>query len=205
METLVRDPDDGGLPLATQLDAIVAGFEHARVRLHRLVDERAREGWAARPGEGRWSAAECIAHLNLTGSAYVPLLRAALEDARALGAPAPRRHRRDGVGWLLSLATGPLPRIGSLRFGRVRTAPPFEPAGALALDDVVDEFDRLQAEQIALTRSAVGLPLGRVRIRSPFDARLGYNAYSCLVMLPRHQHRHLEQAEGAWAKDAPAA
>jgi hypothetical protein len=184
--------------VAKQLDDIVDALQRARDRLHRLVDRRPPAGWTTRPAEGRWSAAECVEHLNLTGRAYVPLVREALAEARALGTPAPRRLRRDAVGWLISVATGPLVRVGGLRFGRVRTAPSFEPAGALDLDDVVGTFDRLQEEQIALTRDAEGLPLGRVRVRSPFDARLRYNLYACLVMLPRHQHRHLEQAEEAW-------
>ncbi len=191
--------------MGPQLSAIVVDFERARDRLHALVEARPREGWAARPGEGRWSAAECIAHLNLTGSAYVPILRAALAEAGDVGARAPHRYRRDATGWLLGMATGPLLRVGSLRFGRVRTAPAFEPSGDLALDDVVDTFDRLQIEQIELTRSGDGLPLERVRIPSPFNPRLGYNLYSCLVMLPRHQHRHLEQAEEAWPSGVPSA
>ena len=37
--------------------------------------------------------------------------------------------------------------------------------------------------------------LGRLWIISPFDARIRYNAYACLTILPRHQHRHLWQAE----------
>ena len=32
-------------------------------------------------------------------------------------------------------------------------------------------------------------------IVSPFDGRLRYNLYSCLTILPAHQHRHLWQAE----------
>jgi hypothetical protein len=37
-----------------------------------------------------------------------------------------------------------------------------------------------------------------LRIQSPFDKRVSYNAYACLVMLPRHQHRHIGQAERIW-------
>ena len=48
-----------------------------------------------------------------------------------------------------------------------------------------------------VTRQADGLPLDRILVESPFDARVRYNLYSALVMLPRHQHRHLDQAEAA--------
>jgi hypothetical protein len=42
---------------------------------------------------------------------------------------------------------------------------------------------------------ADGLALGRIRITSPFDSRLRYNLFSCLTILPRHQQRHIWQAE----------
>jgi hypothetical protein len=88
-----------------------------------------------------------------------------------------------------------MPRIGGFRFGRVKTKPDFVPADALERAQVVSKFESLQDEQIALTRDADGRPLENIRITSPFDARVRYNVYSCLWLLPRHQHRHLEQAE----------
>ena len=57
------------------------------------------------------------------------------------------------------------------------------------------EFARWQREQTAVVAEADGLPLGRLWIISPFDARIRYNAFACLTILPRHQHRHLWQAE----------
>ena len=51
---------------------------------------------------------------------------------------------------------------------------------------------------IAFARAADGLPLGKVKVPSPFAAGARYNLYSCFVILPRHQVRHLEQAEEVW-------
>ena len=59
------------------------------------------------------------------------------------------------------------------------------------------EFERLQAEQIAVTREADGLSIDRVKMTSPFNAKIRYNIFSALSILPRHQHRHLWQAEQA--------
>lgn len=183
-----------------QLAEVVEEFEKAERRLDRLVAETPDERWSVRADPERWSVAECIAHLNLTGAAYVPVLEAAVEQARTLPPLGDRRYRRDPVGWLLAIATGPLPRIGSLRFGRGRTATRFVPSGELDRETVVAAFKRLQTKQIELTRAGDGLPLDRVKVTSPFDARVRYNLYSCLVMLPGHQHRHLEQAEEVWPR-----
>ncbi len=190
-------PTGGGGRLRSQLARVVRDLEAARDRLHDLVDTLPDERWARRPAPGSWSVAECVEHLNLTGRAYVPVLRDALDEARRLGGPSPERYRRDFVGWLLWAGTGPVPRVGRLRFGRIRTSSAFVPRGELPPGDVVREFDRLQDEQIALARASDGLPLASVKIVSPFDSRLRYNVYSCLVVLPRHQERHLAQAERA--------
>jgi hypothetical protein len=66
------------------------------------------------------------------------------------------------------------------------------------------EFDRLQAEQIAITREADGLPIDRVKMTSPFNPKLRYNIFAGLSILPRHQHRHLWQAEQAIRETAQA-
>lgn len=181
-----------------QLTRIVASFVDAQARLHRLVAAIPDDRWAVRADPQRWSVAECVVHLNLTSRAYPERLRAALAEARSLGEPASRKYRRDFAGWLLSLFTGPLLRIGGFRFGRVKTIASFVPTGDAPKRDVVTEFDRLQAEQIAIVRDADGLPIDRVKIVSPFNARMKYNVYSALAILPRHQHRHLEQAERVW-------
>jgi hypothetical protein len=184
--------------MQSQLHAAVQRFEEARLRLHRLAESFPEERWNVRRLAGSWSVAECVAHLNLTSQAYLPLLREALDHARALGGPAPKRYRMDPVGWLISGAAGPMPRLGGRRLGKSKTAPAFVPSGVLPRDHLVAEFDRLQDAQISLAREADGLPLGKVKVPSPFDPRARYNLYSCFVILPRHQQRHLEQAERVW-------
>jgi hypothetical protein len=34
---------------------------------------------------------------------------------------------------------------------------------------------------------------------SPFSSRMNYTAFSALVIIAGHQHRHLEQAESVWS------
>jgi hypothetical protein len=135
--------------------------------------------------------AECVEHLNLTAHAYLPLLRAALDRGRASRqrAGSHQRYRRDPVGWLLWRMAGPPVRR------RVKTTSTFIPSSDRPLPALMAEFDRLQEEQLRCVIEAEGLPLGRLWIRSPFDPRIRYNAYSCLTILPRHQQRHVWQAE----------
>lgn len=176
-----------------QLEEVRREYVAAHDRLHRLMEQVPDDVWQQRPEPGSWSAAECVAHLNLTAHHYRPVVTAAIEECRRWGDPAPARFRRDPIGWLLWRTAGPPVRM------RARTTANFIPADTPPAADLVAEFDELQAEQLQWIAEADGLPIDRVRITSPYDARIRYNLFSCLTILPRHQHRHLWQAERAAA------
>jgi hypothetical protein len=177
-----------------QLEEIVAEFESASVRLQDLHRKLAPGAWNRRPAPESWSPAECVAHLNLTAIAMLPLLRQRLEDARRMQRAPGTRYRRDVMGWLLWRATSVPGRFKS------KTIPAFVPASDRPIAEIMAEFDRLQRDQIAVTREAEGLPIDRVKIVSPFNASVRYNVFSALSILSRHQHRHVWQAEQAGRK-----
>jgi DinB superfamily len=172
-----------------ELQVVIDEFESASSRLHALRDTVPAERWAERPGPDRWSVGECVAHLNLTSTAFLPMLRGALDEARRSGHKARPHYRRDLLGWLLWRSMGPPVTR------RFKTAAPFVPRADRTAPELVSDFERLQAEQLAVARQADGLPIDRVKIASPFNTRLRYNLFSALSILPRHQHRHLWQAE----------
>ena len=172
-----------------QLDEIRREFLTAQQRLHRLAEIVPPERWAERPDPDRWSVGECVGHLNLTADEYRPLVLAGLEECRRHDDPVPRRYRRDPIGWLIWRSTGPPVRV------RTKTAAPFVPTRNQPAAELIADFDRLQAEQIGWVAMADGLAIDRVRVQSPFDTRIRYTLFACLSILPRHQHRHLWQAE----------
>ncbi|HEV2750909.1 MAG TPA: DinB family protein [Gemmatimonadales bacterium] len=177
-----------------QLQAIADEYRDAQKRLRELARAIPAERWGRRSDPNRWSVAECVAHLNLTSNAYLPPLGEALERARGLQVPAPPRYRRDPVGWLLWSIMGPPVRV------RTQTIARFLPSSVAPPSVLIEEFDRLQAAQLKCLAEADALPLTRVRVTSPFNARVRYNLNACFTILPRHQHRHLWQAEQVWAQ-----
>lgn len=183
--------------MQAQLAEMIDLLESAQSRLRRLTDKLSDADWSKRPAANRWSAADCVEHLNLTSRAYLPLLRDAIGEARQLRTAPVRKYKRDPLGWFMSLMMGPLRHVGKFRVGRVKTTRRFEPKGGGSRDQLLSEFVRLQADLITLIRTADGLPLDRVKIVSPFGGRMKYNAYSALVIVARHQHRHIQQAEEA--------
>lgn len=174
-----------------QLQEIVSEFESATARVRNLHRALAPDRWNRRPAPESWSPGECVAHLNLTAIAMMPLIQQGLDEARRSGRVAGDRYRRDLVGWLLWKSISVPGRFKS------KTAAAFVPTSDRSAAEIMAEFDRLQAEQIALTRAAAGLPIDRVKMSSPFNAKVRYNIFSALSILPRHQHRHLWQAEQA--------
>lgn len=172
-----------------ELVDLAAQYDAALTRLHALASALPADAWNRRPAPGSWSPAECVAHLNLTSAAFAPLLHAGLDEARRLGAPAPSRLSRDVLGWLIAAMAGPSRRFKS------RTTASFVPTGDRPSGELIAEFERLQADHLVCVREADGLPIHRVKVPSPFEARLRYSLYSALTLIPGHQHRHLLQAE----------
>lgn len=143
---------------------------------------------ARRPAENSWSAVECVEHLSRTTEAFLPLLAAASDDLRRRGAAARRPPRRDFVGWMLARTLEPPARM------RARTPAPFEPSAIADPLAAFTRFDDLQQKLENVIDAARGLPLDKVKVNSPFDRRIRYNAWSALHVIASHQRRHLEQA-----------
>jgi hypothetical protein len=178
---VIRDPVDG---LIDEL----RNTEDRLTTLSGAVEERV---LATRPSAEEWSAAECIAHLNLTTRAYLPLLQAAAESLRRGGAIAKRPPRRDFVGWMLCRVLEPPARQ------RTRTTAAFIPDGSPDVGSALTGFEELQEALIAFVDGARDLAFDRARVQSPFDRRMRYNAWSALKILAAHQRRHLAQAASA--------
>jgi hypothetical protein len=187
------------IKMQKQLQAVADSLESAQARLRRLSDRLSDEDWNGHPGAGRWSVSECVEHLNLTSKAYVPLLRDAVAEARDRGGARQRIYRRDPLGWFMSMMIGPRRGLGKLRMPPIKTTPKFTPMAGRSRDEILSDFVQHQAELAALVRSSDGLPIDRVKIVSPFGGRMKYSAYSALVIVARHQHRHIQQGEEAAA------
>ena len=148
---------------------------------------------AWRPGPGRWSIAEVVAHLNRAGRPYLDLIAHALAGARAQGPP-PEPWRPTFIGGMMARSQEPPPRI---RFRAPRIfrpdgdgAPP--PAGAPELAT----WRSLHQEMEERIREAAGADLRRARIVSPVTRLVRMNAGDAFALLLSHERRHLWQIRG---------
>lgn len=183
--------------MQAQLAEIIESLKSAQARVRALSDTLPESAWNKRPGPDRWSAAECVEHLNITSRAYLPLLRDAFARAGEARRTPTRHYQRDALGWFMSMMIGPIHHLGKLRVVPIKTLPKFVPKAGRSRAEVLSDFVRLQGDLISLIQRADGLPIDDVKIVSPFGERMRYNSYSALVIVSRHQHRHLQQAEKA--------
>jgi hypothetical protein len=183
-----------------QLDVLAEAYADVARRFAALDARVADPHWNTRPAPDEWSVAECIAHLNLSSAAMLPRMRAAFADAKQLPPIGARAYRGSAFGRLLARMVGPVPIVLGVRLGRTKTARPFVPGSELPRAQVVAEFRRWQAEELALVWSAEDLQLDRVTVESPFVAGARYDGYSALWIVVRHELRHLVQAERALAR-----
>jgi hypothetical protein len=174
-----------------QLNDLEEQFRRALLRLRGLAADFGDDAWHTRPAAGGWSAAECVAHLNLTSASYLPLLDDALSRAKGVSAPVPEHFHRDLLGWIIWRSTRPEARM------KVKTAPAFVPSGNTPTAPLVHEFERLQHGLVARLQKTEGLPIQRIKVASPFNDRVRYSLYSAFTILTAHEHRHLNQAERA--------
>ena len=147
-----------------------------------------------RPGEGRWSIAECLVHLNVAVSRTLPAFDRAIAAGRAKGPTA--QGGREGptrYGWFSRWMIGsmePPPKW------RMRTVGVFAvPAGGThTLARVLPEFVAVRDQLAERVRRADGLDLKRIRTVSPVTSLLRLPLGAYLQFVIAHDRRHLWQA-----------
>ena len=166
-----------------------------------LVEPLDRASFNRRPGPERWSAGQCIDHLNATARVYLPVLTEAIEGARAQGLVDGRRDGRTLLGRLLAWSQEPPARF------RTRTADVLEPDREPELDPdaVMEEFENLHEELIVRINESGDLDRKRVKIRSVIVSRLRLSLGDWFAFLAAHARRHLWQAEQVLAQARPPA
>ncbi len=173
----------------TDAQHLAQEIEESRRRGKQLVNGLSAEQLARRPDPGKWSIAECVAHLNATAAMVQPIMSKGIDlgkEKRLLGKGP---FKPGAKGRLLVWIASPPPKF------RMRTpkavAPPVtisDPAG------VFPEFMRAQDEWERLLKQAEGLDMSKIKIGplfSPFRCRLS-GAFPWMLA---HQRRHLWQAE----------
>ena len=178
-----------GPELATLITEVDANLSHLETIAQGL--SQAQFNW--RPGSGRWSIGECIAHLNFQ---QINLL--SIEAAIARG----RARNITGQGpFTLGLLSRKWVASQDLPVRRkFKAAKRFSPPSEVDLGNALAEYRRIQTELHRLMQKADGLHLGKLKVGLPalpsavrwlFKMPLG----ALFALGTAHDRRHLWQAE----------
>lgn len=154
-----------------------------------LTENMDEEAFNWKPSPGKWSAGECIEHLNLSGSKMLPIIETALRKAAKKGRTGEPPFETGFIGaWFLK---------GSGPSGKPIPAPSvYKPArSSFSKTELLHTFETLQQQYLQLLAFSRTnrLDLNRIYVRSAFSPLLRFNAATWFQAMPGHQQRHLSQ------------
>jgi hypothetical protein len=166
----------------TRAEAVAAGLTRAQFNRH--------------PGPGRWSIAQCLAHLNVVNGQDLDPIAEAIRTARANGVTGAPPFRYGPLSsWFVRSMEPPVR-------SRMKAPKNYQPPPEADRDATVAEYRRISGGLRQLLESAEGLdlqrakttlpalpPLLRAIVRMPLGARF--------ELIAAHDRRHLWQAEQA--------
>ena len=168
-------------------DELNAASESAR----KLFSSHSSDQLIRRPKAGSWSAAECLAHLEMTADSMVASIEEATEKARRESLHSPAPYKLDFMGKLFMKILEPPARF------KAPAPTPFLPQTPASAQSALDGFLRSQESVIRALDAASAVSLVNAKVASPANAKIKYNLYSAFNILAAHVRRHLWQAANA--------
>lgn len=178
-------------PLIPELRERQRQFEAAKQQLRQLATGLTDEQFNWRPEPGRWSIAQCVDHLRVTGAQVLPRIDQGIAHARARQWFSPGPFRYGFLGdWFVRAngATERPPRRGFKAPGL------YAPSAEQPLSRMIPAFVQLQDDLISRVRNANGLDLAPVKVNSPVSRWIRLSLGQWFALVAAHQERHLGQA-----------
>lgn len=163
-----------------------------RVLSHQRLRPLTSEQLNRRPAYNKWSAAQCLEHLNIVGGYYLPSLKARLRLAQAKGSVAGAQVRS---GWLGRYFTTTAQRKNGLGDNLLRRPRQYAPTGTRLTGTVVEAFNRQLDELLRLLLLARQVDAGAVRVPNPLYPWLRLRLTDVLEALVTHMQRYVKRAE----------
>ena len=172
------------------MDDLLTQLEQIRQRASDLVAGLTPEQLTLRPDPAQWSIAECLAHLNVTGASFVPLLESAIQQGRENKIVGKGPFKPGALGRLLKWIAEPPPKF---RMRAPKTILP--PSTITDPAKIMAEFMRLQDEWERLVKECDGLDQEKVKCKTPFPPLPALRLCAPIPWMLAHERRHLLQAE----------
>lgn len=170
------------------LQKVIDETEKNNLEARRLAGQLSDQqlNWTSNPE--KWSMAQCLDHLAVTGAAFDKYYTDAIKRGRAKWSVREAVQYRPTFvgGWLLRQVTPektkgfPAPKV-------------FRPAQS-DIKDSLGRFLNQQAIFLDFVRASIGLDYNKIRLRSPVSPLMRYSLGDAFVVTILHGQRHLGQA-----------
>ncbi|MFN4254390.1 MAG: DinB family protein [Saprospiraceae bacterium] len=157
---------------------------------------------AAAPAAGKWSAAQCLEHLNFYGKFYLPAIAAAIEQARATGRQTAENFQPGWLGGRFTKMMLPQHDGGGGLKNKMSAPKNARPAAAPDPVATLAEFIEQREKMLGLLAAAAAVDLNSVRVPISIARWLRLKLGDVLMFMTAHDFRHLLQAERAVAQAA---
>ncbi|MGI9552365.1 MAG: DinB family protein [Aurantibacter sp.] len=176
------------LPALVERAALIPG------QFHDSFGDLAPSQFNWKPQAKQWSVGECVAHLIATNNCYFPLINRITEG----------KHKNSTISripglsrmWGKMLLRMVSPEIKK----KVKTLKPFEPDTSDISIRLLDNFEQLQLELIALFKKSDRVDHEKTIITSPASKLITYSLKDTLNILIDHEQRHYNQALAVLAR-----
>ncbi len=145
-----------------------------------------------RPGENKWSAAECLEHLNFYADGYHPEFKKAIQKMirkREIAVPEFKST------WLGNYFANSLKLTGEEVKIAMRAPAKSNPVKSLAIrENVVEEFLIYQKEMLEFIEQCKNINIGKVKLPTTLSKYIKVKLGDGLRIIVYHNQRHVVQA-----------
>jgi len=167
---------------------LTAELDAADQRAQRLASGLTAEQLNWQPSPGAWSIGQCLDHLCVAAEVYLPPITTALEQGHG---PATEEIT---PGWFSRWFLRSYIEEAAPQKKRGPAPKKIVPNARVELS-VLDRFERGNQAVRELIRKAATFDVNRIRFKNPFISGLRFTVGTGLLIICRHEGRHLLQAE----------
>jgi uncharacterized damage-inducible protein DinB len=151
--------------------------------------------FARKPGANKWSANECLQHLNSYSRYYLPAIETAINSASANNQASASEFK---AGWLGHYFTElMLPKDGGRPTKKMKAPKSAQPIQILESHKVISEFIDHQEKLLQLLDKASKVNLNKIRVPTSLSKMIQLKLGDTFNFLIAHQNRHVLQTQRA--------
>ena len=163
-------------------------FESIRTEAQKLLGDLNELQFNWQPGTDRWSIAQCIDHLVVTGRSSLSNIHLAVNEARSRGLFSPGPFRYGLIEkWFVRQMEPP----AKMKFKAPKA---YRPSADQSQAEIIASFYSLQEEFLACIEEANGIDLSRTKVSNAVNRWFRLSLGQELAFDAAHERRHLWQA-----------